>query len=108
MDTDRFDHVTRIVATRRRGIAALIAVASLAITTPADAKRGNRRCKHVTCRGECCKKGETCSFLGCFASQNLGGACFSRYTCSADAECESHNPFWYCSGGRCCVDDIPY
>jgi len=106
MDTDRFDHLTRIVATRRRGIAALIAMAGLAITTPADAKRGNRRCKHVSCRGECCKKGETCEVFGCFGSHELG-ACFSQYACSTDSECDAVNPLWYCSRGRCCNYDIP-
>ena len=111
MDDRRFDNlVARVAATttRRKGLAFFLGAAVSGLLSPtAEAKRKKSRCKHVTCRGECCKKGETCSFLGCFASQNLGFACFSQYTCSADTDCEAHNAMWYCSGGRCCTEEFP-
>ena len=71
MDTDRFDHLTRVVATRRRGLAALIGAVALVISSPAaDAKRKTTRCEFETCRGVCCKHHQECTVLGCTSRHN--------------------------------------
>ena len=104
MDTDRFDHLTRVVATRRRGLAALIGAVALVISSPAaDAKRKATRCEFETCRGVCCKHHQEGTVLGCTSRHNLGYDWLYDYPCSSDGECQLHNPFWICRRGVCTV-----
>ncbi len=112
LDKHRFDAFTRTLsstATRRRGIAALLGAftAGVVASTPADAKRGKTRCKHVTCRGACCKRGQYCTLLGCTGEQNMGVTCFDQYACSTSDDCRLHNDMWHCQSGHCCVMTFP-
>ena len=109
MDIDRFDHLTRVVATRRRGLAALIGAVALVISSPAaDAKRKKTRCEFETCRGVCCKNNETCYLGRCqrvqgwqegdtckAAGESCGGCC--SY-CNSYSACPQHNQ---CCSGTC-------
>ena len=111
MDSNRFDHLTRIVATRRRGLATLLGAAAVGISTPAaNAKRRKTRCKYEVCRGECCKRGESCTAMGCNGFQNYQ-QCVSdpRFptTCSQASDCQGYGiaddsgTDLLCNGNRC-------
>lgn len=103
MDHTSFDRLTRTVATRRRGLAALIGAIAVGLAAPTtEAKRKKSRCKHVTCRGECCKHGESCTLIGCASTQGWGECpepnnwCGS--TCCTPEHCGYYGGgFLYCS-----------
>ena len=71
-DHPTFDRQSRAVASRRRGLAALLGAVAVGISTLDEANRGKARCKHVTSRGECCKHGESCTLIGCASTQGWG------------------------------------
>ena len=109
MDSNRFDQLTRAVATRRRGIAMLVgALLAGGAASPTHARPNRAICQgQRQCGGECCRKGFKC-FLGkCQRELDWGGSCAARFSsCSSnDACCEGVCRFSKCQGNLTCSAD---
>lgn len=83
MDKRSFDTLTRSLASRRTGIAALLgAIVAGATATPAVAGRRPRpRCRYETCGRSCCSRGEICMDRECRACAGRNEACTSSADC---------------------------
>lgn len=133
MDNQRFDQLTRIIATRRRGLRALvgglIGSAFVVGETLAKEKAHPSECNNDRrCGDECCRPGFVCIFGRCQRTQNscvqLGGACSSdgecckdrwghKQTCAFGYCADDNRPInakcgkdWQCESGWCTCDDL--